>query len=395
VKNQKNLFSKIFSITVNLALMLGALALSLYVTDISFKAYLSHEKSVYDKKCKDFDFNNFANSRGFSLENAFYKPLDVVQHCGKEWNYTYHIDKNGFRTNGESAKSNPILAVGDSFTFGFGVEDNESFTSLLDVKNAGMWGNPFDIQFKSLQRNVELTHPKVILWGIYPSHIITMMSGEWSKNCPGDTKILNSKSNPTLLKLSNLIMKHVITPLIENSSIFKFIFDKKGILSIEENSGVIQIRKNCYQTKEIILYDKNIANNNYTSSTEINRTFKKDLDDVYSKMNEYFTESKKIAELNNAEIYFFYIPSKLQLRLKDASYKPNIKNVDIDANLPTDTITNMLINIGYKEEHIIDLSKYIIRSSDWRNLYYKDDAHWNKYGHQFVSEIFKYLLEKK
>jgi hypothetical protein len=89
--------------------------------------------------CPNWQVDDFARSRGFSLENAFYEPMSSIDHCQPELKYTYHIDQSGFR-NSPLLRTNPtILAVGDSFTFGFGVKDEEAFPALVGAHNAGMW----------------------------------------------------------------------------------------------------------------------------------------------------------------------------------------------------------------------------------------------------------------
>ena len=118
-----------------------------------------------------------------------------------------------------------------------------------------------------------------------------------------------------------------------------------------------------------------------------------DRTNVYNDMKNYFTQAKEIADKENIHIYFFMIPSKFDLKLKDGTYRKNIDRSSLDSDLPTSTIKTILEDVGYNtNKYFIDLSKYFEKTNDWTYYYYKDDAHWNKYGHQFVAEIFKYLL---
>lgn len=86
---------------------------------------------------------NFGASRGYSLEHAQYEPSTEVRHCQNEFNYTYHINTKGLRQQNLYREHPKILAIGDSFTFGFGVSDTQTFPALLGAYNVGMWGNPF------------------------------------------------------------------------------------------------------------------------------------------------------------------------------------------------------------------------------------------------------------
>lgn len=63
----------------------------------------------------------------------------------------YHTDPRGFRKTGQPAKGAPVLVLGDSFTFGIGVQDQETFSARLQERlpqqrflNAGVIGYSTD-----------------------------------------------------------------------------------------------------------------------------------------------------------------------------------------------------------------------------------------------------------
>ncbi|MEK7570695.1 MAG: hypothetical protein AAB553_00335 [Patescibacteria group bacterium] len=358
------------------------LVISLVAADYILGKYVMWDSHKIDSICKDFAMDKFAESRGFSLVNAFYKPFDRVTHCGLEFNYTYHIDKNGFRYDKDDKKRKNILTIGDSFTFGFGVKDNENFASLLHAYNAGMWGNPFDVQFASLKRNIPLIKPKVIIWGIYPSHIVTMMPHEWSDWCPGDMKYpINAP--------------HSVISGFDNSGIASYLKKNTSLKSIESKDNALYILKNCYMTKEVLLYDENLGGNRYTYNEAVNKTFLKDRDRVYRQLQSYMIQAKKIADKNDAKLYFVLIPSRMQLRLQEGSYSVTYPESKINANLPTETITKMIVKAGYEKDSIIDLGTAFSGQPEWREYYFVTDAHWNAKGHKFVAERIKNILKRE
>jgi lysophospholipase L1-like esterase len=68
-----------------------------------------------------------------------------------------------------------ILAAGDSFTFGFGVHDTETFPAQmealdpsLEVLNLGVAGYGVDQIYLSAQRELSETHPDLVLISVYP-----------------------------------------------------------------------------------------------------------------------------------------------------------------------------------------------------------------------------------
>lgn len=378
-KNKKIFVFKIVILVVSLVLTIVLIEGSFYFLKVF------GEKNLKEK-CEDFDVQAFIDSRGYSLENNFYEPNSEIDHCGPEWKYTYHINELGLRETGKELGEGDPLAIGDSFTFGFGVEDNESFSSLLGMHNAGMWGDPFDVQIESFKRNVEILKPNVVVWSFYPSHIITMMPGEWSDFCPGDR--IYARSDDRRDKFLRLITKNLF-PYVEKSAFGSYLLKRSNIVDVKVNSDGIEVSKNCYETKEILLYDRNLKNNSYTSQPEVNKSYQPDRDKVYDQIREYINEAKVIADQNDIEMYFVVIPSRLSLKLKEGKYSVNYKDAVIDADLPANTLRDIVINAGYSEDRFINLSEYFLVAKNWEGYYFVKDAHWNVRGHKFVSEVLK------
>jgi len=379
-KNTKFLFT--------IALVITSCFLALTLAEITAYWWLSNQKAKDQGNCLNFDVGAFGNSRGISLNQAYYEPYSRVNHCSSEFNYDYMIDKNGLR-NHLNYQSNPrILAIGDSFTFGFGVEDEEAFPALIGAFNAGMWGNPFDIQHKSFLRNVELLNPDVVIWGIYAPHIITMMDGSWNKYCPGDMNF----------KIDNLYALQMLNwlPLqrIFESSLSTLIFRSLNIWKIGIEKDNLIVRSNCYETKEVLLFDKNIGITSYTNDKKINKTYKDQLSNVLKKMEFYFHDAKRISEQKGIKIVFLFIPSRLYLKANggDIELQGKYANSLMSPEYPRNIIKNTLINSGFDEGSILDLGELLLAEPDWRYKYFKVDAHWNKEGHAFVAKkILTYL----
>lgn len=366
------------TISIIVSISLAELAASLWLT-----------KGSTASVCPNWDIGSFANSRGFSLENAFYEPLSAIKHCQPEYNYTYHIDKNGFRNSSFYGVSPTILAIGDSFTFGFGVKDEETFPAIIGAYNAGMWGNPFDVQYKAFQRDVNLVLPNIVVWGIYPPHIITMMPGEWSKNIPG---------NKILFTTDSIFLRDILASTyfqkLGNSSIVKLFFKSANIKEILFDGTDVILKRDGYQTKEIILFDKNISTTQYSNSERDIVNLGKDRDAILLQMQEYFKGAKQIADKNKIKILFFIIPSRLNLRLHDGTENiPNYKNASIDPALPATLVTNSIVNAGFTKEDVLDLGTLPqFQSGGWKKFYFNIDAHWVPAGHKLVAEALSEKL---
>jgi len=91
-----------------------------------------------------------------------------------------HTNASGFRGSREYAIEKPqgvirIAVLGDSFVFGFGVQDGEAFPALLEaqdksreVLNLGVPGYGMDQIYLSYREIARKYHPDIVLIGIFP-----------------------------------------------------------------------------------------------------------------------------------------------------------------------------------------------------------------------------------
>ena len=371
----------------SLILIVFSSIFGLFLAEFTAKLIISN--GSHPAFCWHVEQSPFATSRGYSLEHAHYQPLSSVAHCSEEFSYTYNINSMGFRKSALPIREPSILAIGDSFTFGFGVKDDETFPALIGAYNAGMWGNPFDIQFRAFQRNVFLVKPKIVVWGIYPPHVITMMPGEWQTNIPGDKTIFTPEN-----KISELIIRSIPWTSIGESYLVKLAYKSLSIKSISFDSNKLVLRRDGYQTTAAILFDKNLGKTEYTDSDSVNESFNKELNSVLQQMTEYFSRAKEISDMQGFRIIFVLIPSRLNLRLYDADVSiTNYKNADFDPSLPSRLMSQTIIDAGFSESDIFDLGVLPdFRQGRWAEYYFKIDAHWNDEGHKLVARFLQERL---
>lgn len=344
-------------------------------------------KTSKGSNCLNYTSEALASSGSFSSKFFHYPPNSVVRHCDVEFDYKYSINKNGLR-NGSSDVNSEILAIGDSFTFGFGVADDETFPSLLHANNAGLWGNSYQAQLESFKRNVELLKPRVVIWSIYPPHFITMMRGQWSENSPGDIYI--SLNNELLISAVRFLNKKIIL----NSNLVKLIFKTLDIESLQENNNSVIIKRYATNKKEAILYDSNLGKTTYTNNPLVNESFKSDFDSTNSKIVSIFKEVKKIADQKGIEIYFYLIPSRLNLMALNGELKnQHYQGYDFNPRKMEDTFEDDLLISGFRKQQIFRLSNLEeFKGNGWEKYYFKIDAHWNSAGHQIIAKHIKLNL---
>lgn len=372
----------------NAALIITSCFLTLAMVEILAGWWRSHHQQQGQEKCNRFEKDAFVSSREFSHANAYYKPHDVVNHCTSEYDYDYHIDNHGLRNHLNYRKNPKILAIGDSFTFGFGVKDEEAFPALIGAYNAGMWANPSDIQYRSFLRNVDLLKPNIVIWGIYAPHIITMMDGSWSQNCPGDMNFAINSS------MARHMLNWFPFQSVNGSALGELIFKSLAISKIELEKNSLVVHKDCYETKEALLFDKNLGSTSYTRDPKVNQAYKAQLSTVLRKMEFYFRDAKRVADQRGIKIVFLFIPSRLYLGLNDGKIdlQGRYKDALMFPDHPRHIVENTIMSAGFLRSDILDLSVPLLAEPDWRKNYFLIDAHWNSEGHKLVAKTISTFL---
>jgi hypothetical protein len=155
---------------VAVAFSLAEIALRVYQRDFAFTNYLGQEKSLF----KSAYPTQFDRELGWIPEKG--------KHDENAWGTTVRILKDGIRSNGDRRPGGregraPILAVGDSFTFGDQVSDGETWPAALErrlgrtVLNGGVFGYGLDQTFMRLMRLAEIYKPGIVVFSLFPDDI--------------------------------------------------------------------------------------------------------------------------------------------------------------------------------------------------------------------------------
>lgn len=368
---------------LNFLLIIFSFILSVWVANRISQYYfeLKENKGI----CAKYDVQRFIDSRGYSLLNNRYPKNHLVRHCDKEFDYVYHTDSNGLRVGSSLQKD--ILAIGDSFTFGFGVQDSQTYPSRLNAYNAGMWGNTFDVQYLSLKENVKLLKPKDIIWGLYPPHLISMTPDQWNKKSPGDM----------YYQLSDGQKKWLTKVDVDNLNAYplvKLLMNSLGYKGVKVDLGWLVLEKNPYYSKERLIYNKCMKDTQYTNNKMKNVELSTEMSRAYADLGGYIKDAKEFENHNGVKIHFLLIPSKFYLTHRSSQIRfSTYKGECIDFEYPNSIIKKYIINAGFTSDRIIDLSKSDnFQPGKWEALYFLGDAHWNADGNAAVANIVKHSL---
>ncbi|MEA3506155.1 MAG: hypothetical protein U9R36_01475, partial [Elusimicrobiota bacterium] len=166
------------NIAINIFLTLASLLLIIGGMEIGARIYKGQ-----------YGFKNFLKARKNLFRSAYVSQFDRElgwvpkkgRHPKNIWKTRVTILDDGIRSNGEDtekrSEDNVILAVGDSFTFGDQVSDNETWPAFLEkmsgrrVINGGVTGYGADQVFLRMKLLAGKFDPDIIIFGLIAKDI--------------------------------------------------------------------------------------------------------------------------------------------------------------------------------------------------------------------------------
>lgn len=162
---------------VNVLLLVFSTCFTLVVLEIGVRVYKS-----------EFSFHNFIEQKRTILQSAYPAKYDKEvgwipkegYHPKNAWNTRVTILNDGIRSNGSTPllkSTGTILTVGDSFTFGDQVSDDETWPALLEnisksrVINGGVFGYGVDQSFLRMRTLSSMYRPDSIIFSFIPDDI--------------------------------------------------------------------------------------------------------------------------------------------------------------------------------------------------------------------------------
>jgi lysophospholipase L1-like esterase len=301
-------------------------------------------------------------------------PNIVAKSITKDYKMTVKINSHGLRDREISYEKPPntirIGVFGDSFTFGEGVQNDETYPKILEtllknekingkynieVLNFGIGKTGISHQFAFYQKEGEKYNLDIVLVGLL---------SDFARNIAGVFVLKDGEliHNPTAYSTIRKIQKIVYwlpfySWLAENSHLVNFI--RQVATKIDDK---IRVSKG----RELNIPDKNKMN---ITQKEIQITIKL--------IEEFYNEVKNA----NALFYLINLPIKGQKDLWDYSG---------DKDIPTFIIEDkaVLDFMGEKCIPYIDLVPYFT-SIDQSLYYFISDGHMNAKGHELIANIIK------
>jgi len=161
-----------------LALLLGSCVLVLLAAELGIRI-LQQDLSTASRLHQKDDLFRAAYPVRHDAELGW-TPRSTAATQKNAWGTVVTIDQDGIRSNGGDAPARPrglVLAVGDSFTFGDQVSDNQTWPALLEqqsglrVLNAGVFGYGLDQTVLRAERLLRSLRPSIVILGMIPHDI--------------------------------------------------------------------------------------------------------------------------------------------------------------------------------------------------------------------------------
>ncbi|MDP6793146.1 MAG: hypothetical protein QF660_03735, partial [Anaerolineales bacterium] len=288
-------------------------------------------------------------------------------------------------TNSSNSDEVPAIPfLGDSFTFGVGVEDTETFVSLLDngsspnFLNLGIPGNALPQHIDIAERRyMELGSPHLFLFAFFLGNDFQNLveSGHRTDvNASSDSSDTPKETYPTLTSRFDFMER--INSYVLHDSVLRRIY-------------VVQWARH----KLLLVVNRARAD----LMDPIFLIMRKDRS--YMSDARYFLEQEILRLIDTArklqfDIAFVILPDRHQvnsdlLELKSTYYGVSLKQ--IDTRLPNRTLTDLLDTHAVP---YVDITECMAARDDVEALYYSLDNHFTTRGHKVAAACMSPGLEK-
>ncbi len=294
-----------------------------------------------------------------------------------EYSVTYTVNSKGLRDSEyayEKAQTKRIIALGDSFQFGHGVEKNETYTELLEInlnnegKNAeilnfGIPGYGTRQQLEYLKAEGLKYHPDLIILSFFTEDLFDNLQDACTRYVRDGYLVDNATAEE---RTASFRMK-----LFLNQKVQSYCFLKNSYLKLPSSSKKYTGRIGIEGTA--------------VESMKKNQT--EQIKKAWTKTSVLLAQMTETAKQNNATLIIVIIPHQVQV---DNDIWNGVKNAynlnenDYSRSLPNEQVKQLGKELGIT---VIDLLPGLTEENNKKKLYYPIDGHFNPEGQKKASEI--------
>lgn len=384
------LFARVLKSTkialINLSLFVGSLLFCLIALELAVRIF----GTAPPAEMEDF---RFTSSGFYQLDSELGwipKPLIAGEHYrAGSFATKFHTNSQGLRDR-EYPQSKPegkyrILVLGDSFTWGYGVEDNEIYTEILEtilpeteVINLGVTGYSLQQEILYFKRKGLEYSPDLVVVGfclndIYPEDIDKAMG-------TSGLKVDDGTGNPLTRKGLFVVFKQAIR---RSSAMYRFVVDR-----LNTNEALVKALVKLGIKDSLAGFE----------SLDVNimpalRVYPPSLKLSWKETRKELLELQSMLRDLNIGLIIAVIPSVQSV--EDKPFRQAISYLtyeaeDFDLDKPYRLLDEFAIEHGLKM--VIPIVRFRELTEDGCELYLKRDMHFNPTGHRvFAEAIAEYL----
>lgn len=375
----RNVSEKLKILIINIILCILSLLLIIFLLEISIRL-LAPQQTL--DRLESSSPEIFEEGEHLSWQ---FKPNSRGQMVAASFNVTYKINSLGMRDKSRNLtkerNTKRILVLGDSFTEGFSVEQNQTFVYLLEeilnkqnkkveIWNAGVDGYAPDTEYVYLKNNIAIIKPDMVLLAVYVGNdFMDIVRNSWEV----DKEYLPIKitSNIMYVKDNQLrLINNKINPYNPAFRTYLNIFLLRfSHLYVFLNNKLKNIHYSDYREISPFIVE----------SEQYNTT------ENWMKMKNLLNATNQIIKNHNSEFIVVIIPDRLQgndyewKQFEKQYKKQNPSRRLVQANLIK--LCNDL-NIS-----CIDLLPEFEKNQDLQLYNLITDIHFNENGHKITSQI--------
>lgn len=376
----------------NLYLIIGSIIITILLIDIAISMHL-----VSIVKATDIDVIPFQVSL-LTRDNYLTTVLEK-RYSGKkmstgqasnfikdnkvyEWRWiTVETDEVGLRNPiGAIDKKQDVILMGDSFTFGYGTDQENIWSyqlakkTSLNVYNIGVYGHGVTQQVELLNYLLKERGMKV---SAHPVFILVVFEGN-------DLTDINTYANPIPNKKLYFIKEYMRryfkgSLFYTMSNIMRHILHKKD----NNNDLYVMYSSSRFGNMTFLIPYSEAINNNNISMIQTAQFFKN------AGINTAFKRLKDLSDEYNATVVIYYCPTKSRVYGKYFNGHPKVPEQDYFRQL----VSSCAENYGMK---FVDLTiRFNSIAKDGGLLYWRDDTHLNNQGHYVLTNVTEEILRTK
>lgn len=369
--------------TTNLLVVLFTSVICFGICEIALRIatpdWLDYRMNIL-KSSGQIDYGTDAGSTAEMNHGVFYRftPHSQFPISHPEYHNEVHIDELGGRrvsSDDQMSKTTILPVYGDSFTFGIGVEDDETFVSHLAKKsdkrwlNLGVPGSAIHNHLDTLMlRHHELGDPKTIIFAFFIGNDFADLINAYEKKTKQDSvnqDKTQAEINDSIIKKMNAILYHNI--LVKNSYFLQFIRSKLILLM---NGKKLAYANPIFK----IMQD----NTEYTEAAQI----------------ALFEQLDRLSELKDKYHFnplIIIIPDRYQIDAEARNYQGRLYGLAFDSLYPNRPNSLLINALNERSISYIDASSCLSQYHH-EKLYYIQDDHFTALGQYRFAECIQARL---